>query len=123
MAEAITRKYAGTDVEVHSTGTAPKGSVNQLSIVAVAEIGASMDDAVSSEIDTNLLRRADRVIVLGAEAVLDPVSGMVVTPEIWITDEPSLRGIDGIERMRLIRDDIERRVRSLLTELGVSRKS
>ena len=30
--------------------------------------------------------------------------------EYWDTDEPSERGIDGIERMRLVRDDIADRV-------------
>ena len=34
--------------------------------------------------------------------------------ETWITDEPSERGIDGIERMRLVRDDITNRVADLL---------
>jgi arsenate-mycothiol transferase len=33
--------------------------------------------------------------------------------EIWDTDEPSERGIDGIERMRLVRDDIAARVGDL----------
>ena len=33
---------------------------------------------------------------------------------IWDNDEPSLRGIEGPERMRLIRDDITDRVRTLL---------
>ena len=36
---------------------------------------------------------------------------------IWDTDEPSERGIDGIERMRLVRDDIDARVQALLAEL------
>nr|WP_082393424.1 hypothetical protein [Nocardia arizonensis] len=35
----------------------------------------------------------------------------------WDTDEPSERGIDGIERMRLVRDDIAIRVDTLLAEL------
>jgi hypothetical protein len=34
--------------------------------------------------------------------------------ECWDTDEPSERGIDGIERMRLVRDDIAGRVADLL---------
>ena len=34
--------------------------------------------------------------------------------EYWDTDEPSERGIDGIERMRLVRDDIADRVADLL---------
>ncbi len=35
----------------------------------------------------------------------------------WDTDEPSERGIDGIERMRLVRDDIAARVQALAGEL------
>jgi arsenate-mycothiol transferase len=37
--------------------------------------------------------------------------------ENWDTDEPSVRGIDGIERMRLVRDDIAARVADLATRL------
>ncbi|MDN5546328.1 MAG: low molecular weight phosphatase family protein, partial [Rhodococcus sp. (in: high G+C Gram-positive bacteria)] len=33
------------------------------------------------------------------------------------TDEPSERGIEGIERMRLVRDDIRRRVEKLHSRL------
>ena len=38
----------------------------------------------------------------------------------WDTDEPSLRGIDGIERMRIIRDDIAARVTTLATNLNAT---
>ena len=37
--------------------------------------------------------------------------------ENWDTDEPSERGIDGIERMRLVRDDIADRVADLLDRM------
>jgi arsenate-mycothiol transferase len=36
---------------------------------------------------------------------------------IWDTGEPSLRGIDGIERTRLVRDDIAHNVQTLIGEL------
>lgn len=39
------------------------------------------------------------------------------TLERWRTDEPSTRGIEGAERMRLIRDDIDARVRQLIEEM------
>lgn len=56
------------------------------------------------------------VISLGREAVVE------VPPNVelrnWDTDEPSERGIDGIERMRLVRDDIDARVQALLVELA-----
>ena len=52
-----------------------------------------------------------------ADAGIDETSLRAV--ERWDTDEPSLRGIEGSERMDLIRDDIDARVRGLLAELGV----
>lgn len=78
-----------------------------------------MDGAVSSGIDPDILRRADRVIVLGTEAIVDPVPGMRSEMEVGVTDEPSYRGVEGILRMRLIRDDIAERIQVLLHDLGV----
>ena len=57
----------------------------------------------------------DFVITLGREAQVDPVPGTRF--ENWDTDEPSERGIDGIERMRLVRDDIADRVADLLNRI------
>ncbi len=42
--------------------------------------------------------------------------------ENWGTDEPSECGIDGIERMRLVRDDIADRVADLLTRRVVDQR-
>ncbi len=67
MAAGLLRRDAGDLVDVHSAGTTPGSSINELSA--------------------------------------------------QVLDEPSDRGIDGIERMRLVRDDIAERVASLLEEL------
>lgn len=40
-----------------------------------------------------------------------------VAVEVWETDEPSLRGIEGRERMELVRDDIHARVLELKARL------
>ena len=48
---------------------------------------------------------------------MEPVEGTRF--EQWITDEPSERGLDGIERMRLVRNDIAARVRKLAADLGL----
>jgi arsenate-mycothiol transferase len=55
------------------------------------------------------------VVTLGREAQVDPIAG--TSFENWDTDEPSERGIDGIERMRLVRDDIAARVKDLFDRL------
>lgn len=117
MAEALLRRHAGDTVEATSAGTRPGSAVNAASAEAVAELGADMFDAVPQGLTPELLRRADRVVVLGREAVVEPVEGMRATVETWVTDEPSERGIEGMERMRLVRDDIDARVRALLEEL------
>jgi arsenate-mycothiol transferase len=117
MAAALMRQAAGDKVEVHSAGTHPGSSINAESAAAVAEVGADMSDQVPKPIDPALLARVDRVVVLGSEAVVDPVPGMIGSIETWETVEPSRDGIEGADRMRLIRDDIAARVTVLITEL------
>lgn len=117
MAEALMRQVAGDAVEVHSAGTHPKESVNALSAEAVSEVGADMGGAVPTGIDPALLVRADRVVVLGTEARVEPVEGMRAAVDTWVVDEPSERGVDGLARMRLVRDDISDRVADLALEL------
>jgi protein-tyrosine-phosphatase len=117
MAAALMRHVAGDAIEVHSAGTKPGTSINAESAAAIAEVGADMSAETPQPIDMGLLRRVDRVVVLGTEAVVDPVVGMAGTIETWETVDPSLQGIDGMDRMRLIRDDIAHRVDTLATEL------
>ena len=62
-----------------------------------------------------MLRSVDLVVILGREAEVDEVSGTCF--ENWDTDEPSERGIEGIECTRLIRDDIADRVSKLAQQL------
>jgi arsenate-mycothiol transferase len=119
MAEALLRRRAGDRVRVSSAGTdpAPGATMNEESVASLAEAGADMASGTPKGIDPEVLLRADRIVVLGRQATVEPVEGMRGTIETWDTDEPSLRGIHGMERMRLLRDDIDLRVRRLLEEL------
>lgn len=119
MAAALMRQVAGDRVRVHSAGTSPGTTLNALSAVSVAEIRASMDGEYPKPIDPDLLRSVDRVVVIGDEAVVEPVPGMAGTIETWTIDEPSERGIEGEERMRLVRDELAEKVRRLVGELAV----
>ena len=91
--------------------------INAESAQAVAEIGADMSGERPTPIDPQLLASVDRVIVLGSDAVVEPVEGMRGSIETWHTVEPSTAGIVGMQRMRLVRDDIAARVQALTTEL------
>lgn len=117
IAAALMRHHAADTVQVWSAGTAPGDKLNALSEASVVEVGATMEGESPKTIDPELLRTVNRVIVLGNEAKVDPVQGMLGTIETWHIDEPSARGIEGEERMRLVRDDIDEKVRALATEL------
>lgn len=116
MAAALMRHAAGDAVEVHSAGTRPGETLNALSVQSLAEMGVDVSGEYPKAIDPELLRRVDRVVVLGGAAQVDAPEGVAV--ETWLTDEPTERGIGGIERMRLVRDDIACRVERLVRELS-----
>lgn len=115
IAAALMRKLGGVDVS--SAGTRPGVALNGEAAEAVTELGASMAGRAPRLIDPVELAGVDRVVVLGEEAAVEPVAGMRGPIETWITDEPSLRGIDGMERMRLVVADIAARVDALHAEL------
>jgi arsenate-mycothiol transferase len=115
MAAGLMRQIAGDSVTVHSAGTEPGSTVNGLSAQALLEVGVDITGEQPQPIDYQLARNVDLVVTLGREAQLDPLPGTQV--QNWDTDEPSERGIDGLERMRLIRDDIAARVQQLHTTL------
>ncbi|PXW31747.1 UNVERIFIED_CONTAM: arsenate-mycothiol transferase [Williamsia faeni] len=115
MAAGLMRQVAGDRVEVHSAGTKPGAAVNALSAESLLEVGVDISDQTPTLLDPQLVEGVDLVVTLGREAHVDPIAGTRF--ENWDTDEPSERGIDGIERMRLVRDDIATRVTDLAARL------
>ena len=116
MAAGLMRKAAGDRVAVHSAGTQPGEKINALSAQVLAEVGVDISDESPKPIDPDLLRAVDLVVTLGRDAAVDVPDGVELRN--WDTDEPSERGIDGIERMRLVRDDINTRVEALARQLS-----
>jgi arsenate-mycothiol transferase len=124
MAAGLMRAVAGGSVGVASAGTRPGDAVNALSAQSLLEVGVDITDQRPRPVTVDLIAAADVVVTLGAEARIDPklvTAAAELQPgtrfETWVTDEPSTRGIDGIERMRLVRDDIAARVGDLRDRL------
>lgn len=115
MAAGLMTKRAGDTIKVQSAGTRPGNTVNGLSAESLAEVGVDISVNTSKPVTEEMVRAADVVVTLGREAHVDEVPGTRF--ENWDTDEPSERGIEGIERMRLVRDDIARRVDDLYNRL------
>jgi arsenate-mycothiol transferase len=110
------RDLAGDAVAVNSAGTRPCAELNPESVESLNELGIDITGEHPKPVTDEVLDAADVVVVLGTEAKLVAPAGKRV--EFWDTDEPSARGIEGMDRMRLVRDDIKARVQTLYAELA-----
>ncbi|MGM9472757.1 low molecular weight phosphatase family protein [Pseudarthrobacter sp. YS3] len=115
LAAGLMNQLAAGTVTVHSAGTKPAQSLNSQAVESLTELGIDITGEHPKAVTEEVLASVDAVIVLGTEAKLDPIAGTRF--EVWETDEPSERGIEGMERMRLVRDDINARVGKLYAEL------
>lgn len=115
LAAGLMRELAGDTVAVYSAGTKPGNSLNPQAVNSLTELGIDVTGEYPKPVTEEVTDTVDAVIVLGTEAKLEPREGKRF--EVWETDEPSERGIEGMERMRLVRDDIKTRVQTLYTEL------
>ncbi len=111
------RLKAGPYAEIMSAGTIARGPVNDLAVKVTAEIGGHMEDAYAKPLEDEWLKIADRVVVMSSAAEIDESLVQPGNLERWGIDEPHERGIEGAQRMRLIRDDIELHVNQLITDL------
>ncbi|MFB6256139.1 MAG: low molecular weight phosphatase family protein [Haloplanus sp.] len=107
------RKRRGLDVELLTGGTHPADAVHDEVIDAMADAGIDLSDRTPREITTEELRACDYVATMGCSTLdLDEAPGVDVRE--WALDDP-----DGQppERVRGIRDEIERRVSALFDEI------
>lgn len=117
MAAALMRAKAGDLVTVFSGGTHPGDALNGPAQQAASELGAPMDGEFPKDITDEVFLNVDRIVILGNEAKLEPVSGMRGTIETWMTPEPGPEVGDKLAQTRIVRDDIARRVDALFNEL------
>ncbi len=116
MAAGLMRQVAGDTVAVSSAGTHPGDKINSLSAQSMQEIGVDITGHTPKALTDEVIAGADMIIVVGRDAQVHPADGTPV--QVWDTDEPSERGIDGIARMRLVRDDIAAHVNVLAAQLA-----
>jgi arsenate-mycothiol transferase len=81
---------------------------------ALTELGIDISDHHPTQLGDTLIHAADLIVIVGTQAQLEPTDTPI---ETWETVEPSQRGIDGIDGMRLIRDDIAAHVNNLAARL------
>ena len=114
MAEAFfnhynkNKGYAGI-----SAGTSPAGEVKKPAIEAMKEKGIDISRQKPKMLASGMARKAERIFTMGC------VKGCPVTPPDktvnWDLEDPAGKPI---EKYREVRDEIERRVKRLVLEIG-----
>jgi arsenate reductase len=99
-----------------SAGTRPAERVHAEAVEALAELGIDLADARPRRLDEPLAREADLLVTMGCGEECPWVPGLEVLD--WEIEDPAGKRPD---RVRQIRDEIERRVRALVSERGWQR--
>ena len=123
MAEGFGKYYAemfGKDVKVYSAGSNPSGYVHPLAIKAMAEKGIDISKNRSKSIDEIPLKELNYVITLcGDAAETCPVVPGANTQHWGLPDPARAEGTEKekLEVFRRIRDEIEEKVKNLISSL------
>ncbi|MDF1478260.1 metalloregulator ArsR/SmtB family transcription factor [Leifsonia sp. H3M29-4] len=112
LASAILRSLGGDDVRVLTAGSQPAGAIDPRVIAALDEIGVSIDGEFPKPLTDEVVRAADVVVTMGCGDACPVYPGRRYLD--WELPDPATLTMDGV---REVRDDIDRRVRQLLTEL------
>ncbi len=114
MAAGLLRHLAADRVEVRSGGSEPAATTNPAAIEAMAERGIDISDQSPKPWTDETLGMADVIVTMGCGDTCPVLPGKRYLD--WELEDPA--GKD-VEVVRAIRDDIERRVRELMADLGV----
>ncbi|MFD6795172.1 MULTISPECIES: arsenate reductase/protein-tyrosine-phosphatase family protein [Prauserella salsuginis group] len=112
MAAALLDHHAAGRVTVRSAGSAPAESINPAVREVMGELGLDLSKEFPKPLTTEAVQAADVVITMGCGDACPVFPGKRYLD--WQLDDPAGRGVDDV---RPIRDDIDRRVRALLAEL------
>ncbi|MDT5103257.1 MAG: hypothetical protein QOI25_770 [Mycobacterium sp.] len=115
MALGFFNHLANGQAVAWSGGSEPGTEINPAAIAAMAEVGIDITREFPKPWTEEIVKASDVIVTMGCG------DGCPVFPghryEEWILPDPNGQSIDAV---RPIRDDIEQRVRRLLTELNVT---
>jgi arsenate reductase len=112
MAAGLMAKIAGDGVAVRSAGSDPADEINPAAVEAMREVGVDISTELPKLLDADAVQTADVVITMGCGDACPIYPGKRY--EDWDLEDPA--GKD-LETVRRIRNEIEARVRMLLSEL------
>ena len=114
MAAALLDHYAKGRVVVRSAGSTPADEINPAVLAVMGEVGLDLSREFPKPLTTEAVEAADVVISMGCGDACPIFPGKRYLD--WDLPDPAGKPPDEV---RPIRDDIEQRVRGLLSELGI----
>jgi len=114
MAAGWLQHLAGDRVDVRSGGSDPALEVNPVAITVMEEVGVDISGGLPARWTHDGVREADVVVTMGCGDECPVIPGRRY--EDWELQDPAGQPI---EVVREIRDEIERRVRTLVDSLGI----
>ena len=112
MAAGYLTSLANGRIEVRSAGSIPGDQVNPIAVQAMAEEGIDISSQTPKILTTEAVQTSDVVITMGCGDACPIFPGKRY--EDWELEDPAGKGIDTVRR---VRDDIRRRVETLIGEL------
>ncbi|MFJ2301177.1 arsenate reductase ArsC [Streptomyces sp. NPDC087787] len=113
MAAAFLTHLAGDRVQVRSAGSAPADTVNPAVVEAMSEAGIDISAEVPKVLTVEAVQASDVVITMGCGDACPVFPGKRYLD--WELTDPAGQGVDAV---RPIRDEIEKRIRGLLDEIA-----
>lgn len=115
MAAGWMRQLAGGRIDVYSGGSEPAAALNRGAVEAMTELGIDITSELPMPWGDEVVRAADIVVTMGCGDACRLFPGKRSLD--WEREDPSRKSLVEI---RPIRDEIERRVRELMSEVGVA---
>ncbi|MEU5841333.1 arsenate reductase ArsC [Rhodococcus sp. NPDC047139] len=112
MAAGFLTHLAGDRIEVRSAGSAPAEGINSAAVVAMAEVGIDISTENPKVLTTEAVQASDVVITMGCGDSCPVFPGKSYRD--WELKDPAGQGL---ETVRIIRDEIRVRVEALIAEL------
>jgi len=112
MAAALLALYGGDRVVVHSAGSDPGEVLNPAVVTAMAEVGIDITAERPKKLTADMALRSDVIVTMGCGDACPVYPGKRYLD--WDLADPAGKPV---QEVRPIRDDIDARVRALLTEL------
>ena len=114
MAMGFFNHLAGGGAVVWSGGSEPEGAINPAAITVMAERGIDISGEFPKPWTGEIVQAADVIVSMGCGDVAPTLPHCRY--EVWTLDDPHGKDLPAV---RLIRDEIERRVRWLLDDLRI----